>query len=228
MCRRTPVPAMRSPVAAPRPSVRLALAAALVAALLLAGCAHPAATGDGTAQTPTSSAPTEESRDARVATSPASASASAASANQSLAIDWDGDLATFVCAPTGTGSCSGAGLPPMHGGSDWTQEAAPAAWTGTLTLTWTPATPATQQLRLSLQSYDSCGAHCTQSVGKGISVAGPSPLTLEVSGLEGRGAGLWASVGATNLAPAPLVATAAADQPFHLSGTLAGGPTPPA
>lgn len=52
-----------------------------------------------------------------------------------------------------------------------------------VTLTWTAATPATTNLRLGLLATRSCGDGCWEGVDVGSPVTGPSPLTLDASGL---------------------------------------------
>lgn len=197
--------------------MRLGWSLALV--MLLAGCADDAPE-DPAASGSLAGAEGDEDRQGRA---PAGAMAGPRLPDP-IDVDWDGGIPAAVCAPSGVNSCMGASV-PMSGGTDDSLfiDVAPAAWTGTLTLTWTASSPATESLQLGLTFYKKCGSSCWESVGTSVAyVSGTSPLVLDVTGASAPGSaeGLWLSVRETRLTPDPVYAVASAGQAFHVEGRL--------
>jgi len=166
-----------------------------VLALLLAGCAHPAP-------------------------APAAAAVVAAPRVADDAVDWHGHVAITECSngpvvTTCGGSFSigarGDGSQYMHPrtGSDLTG--------GSLRLEWTPFTPVTDDLTVTVQVLSGCPDDC--HVNRTIaSQAGPSPLDVKVPAYPmGGNQSLLVHVQPADFAPGR---SASLGQDVHLTGTL--------
>jgi hypothetical protein len=197
----------------------------LALVMMLAGCA-----GD-TPEAPATDEAAVDLEAERVARAPAGDAAGALLPDP-IDVDWVGGIPVEACAPSGPNSCMGASV-PMTGTTDDSLflAAAPAAWSGTLTLTWSATSPATETLQLGLTFYKKCGGSCWESLGTdGAYVSGTSPLVLEVGGAAAPASaeGLWISVRQVRLTPDPVYAVASLGQEFHAEGRLEPAPTPPA
>lgn len=145
-----------------------------------------------------------------------------------IEVAWEGALDIQACAPSGPNSCMGASVPVSGKDDSLFLDSVPAFWTGSLTLAWNAASPATETLQFQLGFYEKCGATCWQGVGGSAMAVGSSPLVLDVQSLEAPAGsqGLWLSVHEERLTPDPVYAIASAGQEFRAEGRLQ--PTPPA
>lgn len=198
--------------------------------MMLAGCADDASEDPALAPDPGSSAGRAgEDRQARAAWDTAE-QGMPEELPAPIDISWDGAMELQVCAPSGPNSCMGFSQALAAKGDTLLVEAPPAAWNGSLTLTWTASSPVTETLQLGLTFYKMCGSACWESVGTGgVSVSGTSPLELDVGGTAPAASeGLWIWVREERLTPDPVYAIVSPGQDFHVEGRLQPSPTPPA
>lgn len=139
-----------------------------------------------------------------------------------IEISWDGALNPAVCAPSGLNSCMWTQAPLFDKDDSLFLEASPAAWSGSLTLTWDHATPDLDRLRLSVGFYKKCGATCWEGTGDSASEIGTSPFVLDVRSLmpSPDSEGLWVSVQDLPLIDDPAYVFANAGHEFRVEGRL--------
>lgn len=185
----------------------------LVAALVLtAGCLGGTPQGDEEPAAPAGGEEAEPGEDA-----PQAASPSPAPAPVNRSVDWEGTLATTVCAPNGPDGCSGytTGGERFHElDLDGGFEAA------SLTLTWDARTPLVEELSISVTNVSSCGDGCRLLLHV-ATAEGPSPLTLDVDDLGlPANATVALTVDVPRQTPSPVYAIVSHPQPFHVRGTV--------
>lgn len=190
----------------------------LVVAVLLAGCLAPAT--DVTPSATNTSLPPTGVDLAPANDTAALAAAPEASTEATVALAWDGNTGTFVCAPDGVGSCRGMELArpdAVH------VPGLPGRATGvTLTVTWTPATPTTLELGAVAGAFEPCGGSCWTWT-EAAATRGASPLVLEAPDLAlapGETLGFLVYTPCAVAAP-PLFACADVDQAFHVEAAIA-------
>lgn len=131
---------------------------------------------------------------------------------------YEGRTARWACVPDGPSSCKGRGL-----GAEGENVVFVVPHAGVLrvegALSWTAATPATEELRLSLAAAEPCGDACLEWVVL-AEAAGPSPLALAEDVALPPGAALALLVAHAVPQPTPLVMEASLDQAFAFEGAL--------
>jgi hypothetical protein len=187
---------------------------ALVALVLLAGCADPPPADPGP----------EAARESRIP--------DAAPFPDPQDIAWDGALPAVACVPSGLNQCSGIETSAASGKeAALFIEAGAAAWTGRLTATWQAASP-TSTLELWVGFYSDCGFGCWESTGATQVATGGSPLAVDLVALEApeHAKGLYLAVREPRLTPDPLYAQASPGVEFRVEGRLepSAVPTPSA
>lgn len=211
-------------------------AVGLVAALVIGGAFVALAVGDDPAPVskpaPEIEPQADEPAAPRQAEDDAAEEEQAAPANQGSAapethpIDWQGQVATFLCAPSGPYSCFGTGT----GDADQDLDTGLVGEIPVLdlSLAWEAQTPATMELKLAVAAgHTECGGDCYYWTILDW-IQGTSPLTLEAEDLSiPQGETLWILVDTPDQAPTPLLySKASLEQPFHVTGTVASGETP--
>ncbi len=210
---------------------------ALVAVMLFAGCVSgddapvetaqadpPSNAGESKAAAPAATSTTPQPAAASPAQPTAESSAEAEpAAPVTVPYQFAGDLGVGFCAPAGLNSCSGITFEGMT--FDPTEIASIVS--GSLTVTWEAATPATANLRFSVGAATSCGEGCWQGVDSLYEVIeGPSPLALTLPAATlGEGEILVVAVRFPRLTPEPIYGYAHPDQPFTVEGNFVVPPS---
>lgn len=183
-----------------------------VAALLLAGCSDP--------ENPANGSETDANPDPLdTGAAPNGSNVPSVPVTFMVPIEQEGTLgsAAVVCEFTHTGRCVGNEL--TEDTTDVLYEHPGATLTGaSLTLTWSPTSPATDTLAIGLMRM---GTNSTFLDG----VEGTSPLTLELSDVgllldEGNLVHIFVYNARGNLIEDPVMIYASLDQPVRLEGSL--------
>jgi len=180
---------------------------------LTAGCL-------GTADDP--SLETNEDASDEAAASDDGTDANLAPASVERGIDWEGNLGTAACVPTGPGACMAFGTAADRFHVVETD----GEPTGIeVTLDWEPESPLTAELRFTLNTVSSCGDGCTLYEPL-ATVEGGAPLTLDRESIAGTGNLTLGLTVEDNLdTPWPVNAGAHHDQSFRAEGEVTVQPS---
>lgn len=189
----------------------------IVVALLLSGCLS----GNEPVETASveETAATQTSADATNVTQEPPALAP-----QTFPISFDGKTGNWACVPSGPTSCNG--LPVGTNSENTFVEVAydGVATSAEITLTWTPTTPATNEMSLALFAMRSCGEGCIEMDSEMYyeEVSGMSPLSLSANGITlGENETLYVHVGTVDPTPSlPAPFFYSLEQAFTVEGTL--------
>lgn len=189
--------------------------AALAAlAVMMAGCATPAATPAGLDADPGDAPPGSPAPAEGAPASPARSVAPAA-VNRTEPFAWDGRSSAAVCVPNLMGGCVGV----SPGSGDGMHAFGTAPVQVNLDLTWTPAAGGSEELVFVLYDRRSCGDECWEGEAIGR-VSGRSPLHLEAAWVPREDRDYVLVVGPMPRTPSPAMTFLNTDQPFHVEGTL--------
>lgn len=147
--------------------------------------------------------------------------ASDAAAMREVPMQWGGKLGRSFCAPTGPGSCMGAGF----GDDSFHILDEPGVRSLDLVLSWEAETPLTSSLTFSAFVVKPCGDRCYEWVDKPSADAeGASPLALTLAGIDlaaDEAVAIAVSTG-SECAFVVLVygCASASEQPFRVDGIL--------
>lgn len=201
----------------------------VAAALVFAGCVSqdepvaesgaeektaptPARAEETTSPSPTAPAPNETAGGAAASDAPTLAA---------VPFSVEGMLAASWCAPAGPDSCVSAG-PRLGDDRSWIEM--PTSGTlkrATLTLSWEPSAPTTDELRFAVLRAKSCGDGCASGEAV-LEASGASPLVVEGDLPELPPDEWWVvAVRQARITPEPLYGWANLDQRFTVEGTLA-------
>lgn len=205
-----------SPTTSTPGGIRLrSLAIILVLALIAAGCVGqendaPLGSASATAEVEAQAPPVEAA--------PGEPLAEEARAPTVVPVEWHGKTGAYACIPSGPYSCISFFSLAQ---SDSSMEI--EARDGTLTLTWDAATPATEQLVLSVYSIERCGERCWSSTGNYYHrVEGGSPLELSLDPVElAEEESLIVYVQQPRTpTPPPVYGFVSLEQEFHVTGEV--------
>lgn len=137
----------------------------------------------------------------------------------STPLSWNGSLGTAACVPSGPDACIMPVDPEDQGRFDLAAPATPRRLSATMT--WTPASPLTEDLVFGAYVLTSCGEGCVEAMPVADPLVGPSPLALDVNlPALAEGESFVLLVGQPRLTPSPVYAMARAEQAFTVEGVV--------
>ena len=137
-------------------------------------------------------------------------------------MSYDGQVSASVCVPSGPGTCQGGALPGSTASKTFPR-AGVKSWRIDLNLTWVPATPATDRLRLEAAPYEACegSGGCIATTAAGIGITGTGPLRLVGTFAATEGAeGVWVIIDVPLESTPAGLAGANTPQDVHIEGTM--------
>lgn len=209
-----------------RPAIVLA-----VLSLALAGCFTPDAGEGRGGNVESASHANADSDDAANASAVAGGEVVAAEAplvTRTVEVVYEGTTGTWMCAPSGAGSCSFLPLPlPSTNENTYFEpdlRGSPVA--AEFTLTWEARTPLSKEMILGVFAVRSCGEDCVETNGDMFSerATGASPLTLALPAMSippDQWLMIFVGVKEPNPSAGPVLMFYSVDQPFSVDGSIA-------